>query len=209
MAELGAEVFVSSRKRTTAEETRDAIRERGIGEAQAFHCDITSPTSVRQFAADVLRRTDRVDILVNNAARYLAGAGLQDAGDDEITDVIGSAAAGTVLVVKHFLPLLLRSAGPDIVTLVSACGEPGHHRSPAHEAFYAAKSAQAGFLEILSRRLRPQGVRVISLYPPDFVQDGPRAVDEPLTAASVIDCVVFAVTQPRDCFIKSFHFEQV
>lgn len=82
------------------------------------------------------------DILVNNTARYLGGAGLQDAGDDDI------------------LPLLLRSAAPDIVALVSACDDPGHDRSPAHEAFYAAKSAQAGFLRIFSKRLRPKGVRV-------------------------------------------------
>lgn len=28
-----------------------------------------------------------------------------------------------------------------------------------------------------------------------------------LTAQSVADCVLFAVNQPRDCFIRSFHFE--
>jgi hypothetical protein len=45
-----------------------------------------------------------------------------------------------------------------------ACGTAAHHRSDAHDAFYAAKrpSVQAGFAEILSKRLRLQGVRVIS-----------------------------------------------
>ncbi|MGH3371743.1 MAG: SDR family NAD(P)-dependent oxidoreductase [Nocardioidaceae bacterium] len=114
-----------------------------------------------------------------------------------------------MLLTKHLLPLLRRSTRADIVNLVSACGEPGHHRSSAHAAFYAAKHAQAGFADILSYRLRPEGIRVISLFPPDFVQDGPRDAGGQLTAQSVTDCVLFAVGQPRDCFIREFHFEQV
>jgi NAD(P)-dependent dehydrogenase (short-subunit alcohol dehydrogenase family) len=93
--------------------------------------------------------------------------------------------------------------------MISTCGEVGHHRSGAHPAFYAAKHAHAGLAEILSHRLRPEGIRVISLFPPDFVQNGPRRADSDLTVQSVIDCVVFAVGQPRDCFIREFHFEQV
>ena len=97
-------------------------------------------------------------------------------------------------------------------------GPKGYQRSDAHDAFYAAKSAQAGFAEILSKRLRPQGVRVISLYPPDFDnanplseewETTPRGAKDALTAQSLVECILFAVAQPRDCFIKAFHFEQV
>lgn len=90
--------------------------------------------------------------------------------------------------------------------------------SDAHDAFHAATSAQAGSTEILSRRLREHGVRVISLYPPDFDdhdplspqwEGAPRPAKDPRTAQSPVDCIFFAVGRPRDCFIKSFHFEQV
>ncbi|WP_405070593.1 SDR family NAD(P)-dependent oxidoreductase [Kribbella sp. NBC_01510] len=107
------------------------------------------------------------------------------------------------------MPLLRASAEPDIVNLISAAGEVGQHRSDAHPAYYAAKHAQAGYAEILSERLRPEGIRVISLFPPDFVQDGPRETGAALTAQSVVDCVLFAVDQPRDCFIRAFYFEQL
>ncbi|MFJ6797306.1 SDR family NAD(P)-dependent oxidoreductase [Streptomyces sp. NPDC091268] len=118
---------------------------------------------------------------------------------------------------KHFLPLLRASAGADVVNLVSSVAETRNHRSPAHPAFYAAKAAQAGFADVLSHRLRPEGIRVISLYPPDFTDGDPlhptwdhasRSADDPLTAPSVLDCLLFAIGQPRDCFIRSFHFEQ-
>ena len=74
---------------------------------------------------------------------------------------------------KHLLALLRASERPDVVNMVSVCGEHGFDGSTAHDAFYAAKSAQAGFAEILSKRLRPEGIRVISLYPPDFRNGDP------------------------------------
>ena len=154
----------------------------------------------------------------NNGTRYLEGRDLQSVSDADVVDTIASGATGTVLTVKIFLPLLLNSDQPDVVTMVSACGTAGHHRSDAHDAFYAAKSAQAGFAEILSKRLRPQGARLISLYPPDFDNPNPlsekwettpREAKDPLTGQSLVECILFAVAQPRDCFIKAVHFEQV
>jgi NAD(P)-dependent dehydrogenase (short-subunit alcohol dehydrogenase family) len=216
-AELGAEVFLSARSLAAARRTRDEIRERGHPRVYAFACDLSAPDAIRAFARDVAQHTGQVDILLNNGARYLDAGGLRQAEDDDIVDTIASGATGTILMVKHFLPLLLASDRPDVVTMVSACGVPGHERSTAHEAFYAAKSAQAGFLDILSKRLRSNGVRVISLYPPDFDNLDPlpagaaaarRGSLDALTADSLIDCVLFAVGQPRDCFIRSFHFEQ-
>jgi NAD(P)-dependent dehydrogenase (short-subunit alcohol dehydrogenase family) len=217
-AERGAEVFLSARTIESAIRVRDEIRARGLDTVHAFAADLTDPASIRAFAAAVAERADHVDILVNNGARYIEGVDLLAAPDEDIVDVVASGATGTVLVTKAFLALLRASDRADIVTMVSACAEPGHQRSEAHAAFYAAKSAQAGFTEILSRRLRPEGIRVISLYPPDFRNADPlsedwdrtrRGAGDPLTAHSLVECVLFAVSQPRDCFIKSFHFEQV
>jgi NAD(P)-dependent dehydrogenase (short-subunit alcohol dehydrogenase family) len=208
-AECGADLFVSARDPAAARATADLIRKRGRGAAEAFSCDLAAPASVRDFAVALGERIDHLDVLVNNGAGYVDGARLDDADDDGIVDTIAGAATGTILLTKHLLPLLTASTRPDIVNLVSACGEVGHHRSGAHAAYYAAKHAQAGFAEILSYRLRSAGVRVISLFPPDFVQDGPRTAAGQLTVRSVKDCVLFAVGQPRDCFIREFRFEQV
>ncbi|MBO3741870.1 SDR family oxidoreductase [Actinoplanes flavus] len=198
-AARGARVFLSARDLGAARRAAEPIR------AEAFRCDLADPASVREFAEAVRARTDRVDVLVNNAAQYREG----EISDDEVEQIIAGGATGTVLLTQHLLPLLRRSDRPDIVTMISGCGEPGNHRSAAHPAFYAAKHAQAGFAEILSHRLRPEGIRVISLFPPDFVQEGPRVAGSALTARSVVDCVMFAVGQPRDCFIREFRFEQV
>lgn len=207
-AERGAHVFVSARNAAAAEGTVDLINQGGRGTAEAFVCDLAIPDSVRAFASSLAARTAHLDVLINNGANYLHGEGLGEVGDNDIVATMAGAATGTILLTKHLLPLLRASARPDIVNVISACGEVGHRRSSAHPAFYAAKHAQAGFAEILSYRLRSEGIRVISLFPPDFVQDGPRVSGGDLTVQSVVDCVLFAVGQPRDCFIREFRFEQ-
>ncbi|NJQ04661.1 SDR family oxidoreductase [Streptomyces lonarensis] len=217
-AQQGAAVHLSARTEQAAEKVAQEIRDLGLGPAHAFACDLTDPASVQAFAESVGALTPAVDILVHNGARWLEGSDLLSVGDEDVVDTIASGATGTALVTKNFLPLLLASECPDIVGMVSVCGVPGNHRSEAHAAFYAAKSAQAGFLDVLSKRLRPRGVRVIGLYPPDFDNHDPlgsewdtveRGASSQLTAQSLSECVLFAVSQPRDCFIRSFHFEQV
>ncbi|MEU1895046.1 SDR family oxidoreductase [Streptomyces pristinaespiralis] len=214
----GAQVFISARTPAAAQTVAHEVAADSGARADAFGCDLADPASVRAFAEGVAAHTDHVDVLINNGARYLEGPDLWDADDDAITDTIASGATGTLLTVKHFLPLLRASTGADVVNLVSSAAEARNHRSQAHPAFYAAKAAQAGFADILSQRLRPEGIRVISLYPPDFTDGDPldatwehasRTADNPLTAQSVLDCVFFAIGQPRDCFIRSFHFEQL
>ena len=197
-AARGAHVLATARTRVAAEETVAVIQAAG-GQATPAVLDLANPRSIEELPVD------RLDILVNSGARYLIG----DPTAADITDTIAGAATGTVLLTERLLPLLRASAEPDIVNLISAAGEVGHHRSGAHPAYYAAKHAQAGYAEILSERLRPEGIRVISLFPPDFVQDGPRETGAALTAQSVVDCVLFAVDQPRDCFIRAFYFEQL
>ncbi|GAB2563394.1 SDR family NAD(P)-dependent oxidoreductase [Kribbella endophytica] len=197
-AASGAHVIATARTAAAAEETVALVRAAG-GSAEAAVLDLASPESIAAL------EIERLDVLVNSGARYLEG----DASAADIADTIGGAAIGTTLLTERLLPLLRASDRADVVNLISAAGEPGQHRSSAHPAFYAAKHAQAGYAEILSARLRPEGIRVISLFPPDFVQSGPREGGAELTAQSVVDCVLFAVGQPRDCFIRAFHFEQL
>ncbi|MFG3702905.1 SDR family NAD(P)-dependent oxidoreductase [Micromonospora sp. NPDC047620] len=208
-AEHGAQLFLSARSLAAAEHVAGVISQRGPGQAEAFRCDLSEVDSVRAFAATLADRTKCLDVLINNGAEYIEGDDLGDVSDEQIERVMAAGGTGTLLLTKHLLPLLRASSRPDVINIISACGEVGHHRSGAHPAFYAAKHAHAGLADILSHRLRPEGIRVVSLFPPDFVQDGPRQANSDLTARSVVDCVLFAVGQPRDCFIREFHFEQV
>lgn len=199
-AAQGATVVVTARDLAAAQRTCDLLPD-----AHAVQCDLTDAASVRRCAEQVEALLGHVDVLVNNGAAFLAES---QADDEGIVRTILSGTAGTVLMTEHFLPLLRRSERADVVTIVSLEAEsrsdPTHI---AHAAFHAAKAGQGRYAEIMSQRLRPEGIRMISLYPPDFDNDDDAPRDGMLTARSVADCVLFAVGQPRDCFIRSFHFE--
>ncbi|GAB2857749.1 SDR family NAD(P)-dependent oxidoreductase [Lentzea nigeriaca] len=199
-AAQGATVVVTARDLAAAQRTCDELPD-----AHALQCDLTDPASVRRCAEQAEQLLGHVDVLVNNGAAFLAQS---EADDESIVRTILSGSAGTVLATENFLPLLRRSDRPDVVTIVSQEAEsrsdPQHI---AHAAFHAAKAGQGRHAEIMSQRLRPEGIRVISVYPPDFDNDDHAPRHGVLTAQSVADCVLFAVNQPRDCFIRSFHFE--
>lgn len=217
-ARLGAEVFLSSRNVSDVEQIRSELVQEGLDNIHVFPCDLSNPASIVQFASTVANITSGIDILINNGAGWLEGEDIEAASDEEIINTITSGSAGLVLMVKHFLPLLRNSSKPDIVNMVSSAAFANDYHCRGHAAFYASKGGQGRAAQILSHRLRPLGIRVISLYPPDFENNDPRDVrwaehrrssQDRLTAQSLIECVVFAVSQPRDCFIKAFEFETI
>jgi NAD(P)-dependent dehydrogenase (short-subunit alcohol dehydrogenase family) len=100
---------------------------------------------VRAFAAALAGRTTHLDVLINNGAAYIEGDDLGDVSDDKIQSVMAAGGTGTVLLTKYLLPLLRASSRPDIVNMISACGEVGH-------PFWRASS-------VLHRRACPRRAR--------------------------------------------------
>ena len=83
---------------------------------------------------------------MHNSAAWLETATFEEASDDEIVNAITSGAAGMVLMVKHFLPLLRESSSPDIFNIVSSSAQSNSVSCEGHEAFYALKSSQGELL---------------------------------------------------------------
>lgn len=216
-AQSGAEVLLSARDLDAAQNVCNELQSLGYTRVNAFHCDLSDPATIRAFAQSVENKFGRVDVLINNASPWLEGKALDAASDEDMINVILSCTAGTALMIKHFLPLLRQSSRPDIVNIVSSSAHPLTHDCEGHAAFYAAKAGQGRLAETLSLRLREEGIRVISLYPPKFNNSDPlldgaqvsRTSQDQLTSESLIDCIQFAVNMPRDCFIRRFDFESV
>lgn len=214
-AQLGAEVFLSSRDLASSEKVCADIQSRGKYRVHAHECDLNQPSSIGRFAQAVGAQADSIDVLINNGARWLEPADIENSSDDEIVSTITSGTVGMVLMVKHFRALLRCSSRPDIVNIISSAGLSNEFHANGSPAFYASKGGQARAAQLLSHRLKDEGIRVISLYPPDFQNIDPynpqwaaasRTTKDTLTSQSIVECVLFAVRQPRDCSIRSFEF---
>ncbi len=211
-AKMGAELFISARTLDKANATADLVRKTvPTAKVSTFKADLCQPNDIVAFAQAVGEITASIDILINNASFWLDGM-LDEVTDDGITETINSTATGSVLITKHFLPLLEKSSAADVVFINSTASLQNNTHSTASEAFSAAKAAQSTFADRLRHRLKGSGIRVIAIYPPNF--DNPSPLVEQdwneqrdhtamhyLTARNIFAGIKFALTQDRVCSV--------
>lgn len=212
-AEAGAELFVSARTLERAQVTAQLVREmKPDAVVHAFRCNMSTPSDISDFATSVETISPRIDLLINNASYWLQ-RDLLESTDEELLEAINSTATGAILATKHFLKLLERSRTPDIVYINGTPGLLHNRHSEANEAFSAAKAAQAAFSDRLRFRFKTMGLRVLTIYPPDFRNTSPADEqdwlrrrdsfeDRKMTARNIYDCIQFALTQDRICSIN-------
>lgn len=206
-ADRGADVVLLARNAGALQRLAEAIVARSGRAVLSAVCDLAEPSSIRE-AAGMVQQAGPVDVLVNNGAPWLPGA-LEDLVDEEIARTVAAAVTGTILLTKALLPALKRSKAADIVNIVSRSGLIGEAITVPSPAFQAAKHGQSGFSDRLHRDLKPHGIRVTAIYPPDFDDTDPLgpewdrerdpAAGQPLTNREVLAAVLFAITAPRTC----------
>lgn len=213
LAREGVEVDLCARTLADAQATVDIITQEG-GIARAYACDLSESGSVTAFAAQLSAQDTPVDILLLSAAQWLEGD-LAAESAESIFSTINSGLTGSVILTQALLPALRRSAGADIITLVSVCGIPQFTESIAHPAFFAARHGISGFSQNLAHHLAKENIRVTGLYPPDFEVTGLDVPPSPtekmgeslLNARSVWETIRFVLSQPRSCHISTIYFQ--
>jgi NAD(P)-dependent dehydrogenase (short-subunit alcohol dehydrogenase family) len=130
LARKGAHVVMAVRNQAKAEEAVSDIRS-GIPDAslQLVSLDLGSQTSVREAAEEILRESERLDLLVNNA-------GVMGIPEQETVDgyemQFGVDHLGHWTLTALLLPALLRSPDARIVTVTSTAHHMGRPVDPAN-----------------------------------------------------------------------------
>lgn len=217
-AKQGAKVYCAARRLKDAQNVCSEIAS-SFADAQLvpLQVDLANPEKIKDAASMVTQNENHLDILVNNGAKWLSESNFSNTSDGDIFATINSGLTGSILMTKYFQELLLHSNQPHIINLISKCGESGFHGSNAHEAFYAMKHGQNGFFESYSHRIKNTGIRVTSLYPPDFINLNPLSPEWNdaskdhhtcmLHSKSLIDIINFVCLLPRSCYISKIFFE--
>jgi len=211
-AKMGAELFLSARTLQKANISADLVREVVPGATiTTFQADVSKPADIVKFAQGVNAITAEIDILINNASYWLEG-NVSEVDDDDIVEAVNSTATGSMLMTKHFLPLLKNSMHPDIVFINSTASLDNNTHATCNEAFSAAKAAQSTFSDRLRNRLKGSGIRFICIYPPNFDNSSPlneqdwneqrgHCETRFLTSRNIFDCIKFSLAQDRICSI--------
>ncbi|WP_369068459.1 SDR family NAD(P)-dependent oxidoreductase [Kineococcus terrestris] len=159
LSALGHLVYIGSRD---AERGEKAAAELGVRSVQL---DVTDDASVAAALASIDAAEGRLDVLVHNA-------GVLETGFDTAAALrtFDTNAVGIVRVTEAALPLLARSANPNVVTVSSSMGSfwavnnPERAESRAPLQLYAASKSAATMLTVQYAKTHP-GIKFNALEP--------------------------------------------
>jgi NAD(P)-dependent dehydrogenase (short-subunit alcohol dehydrogenase family) len=202
LANHGAQVAVADVREEAAQKTVATI-EAASGSAFALHMDVSDDESVAQAFAELERRFDELDILVNNAAIDFAEP--VDGIDPELwLKEIMVNLVGAFYTSRHALPLMKQNGGGNIVNIASTAARRAWANA---SAYHASKWGLMGLSHGLHVEGRPHDVKVTAVISggmrTPFLLD--RFSDIDVTTlqdpANVAATVIFVLQQPKDCVI--------
>ncbi|OHV33308.1 MULTISPECIES: SDR family oxidoreductase [Pseudofrankia] len=159
----GAWVTICGRTADTLRATADSINADAGREAVQFHvADVTSEPDVRQLVELAAGWRDRLDGVVANAGGGGALAPLHAQKVDEFNRVLTLNVIGTLLLVKHSVPLFAGAGAGSFVAISSIAGHVTH---PYFGAYPVAKAAVEELIRNAADEYGAAGIRFNAVRP--------------------------------------------
>ena len=124
--------------------------------------DLSDARQVQSFVAAVIKKHQRVDILINNAGVALGRLKILDMSPEEWDWILGINLGGTLNCVRFFLPYLLQQKNAHIVNMSSIFGVAAVQE---RAGYCASKFAVIGLTEALRQELWGTQVQVSIVLP--------------------------------------------
>jgi NAD(P)-dependent dehydrogenase (short-subunit alcohol dehydrogenase family) len=152
LAKAGFEVYGTSRRTAQA----------GERSFDMLTLDVTSDASVEAAVAEVMQRSGRIDLLVNNAGFGVAPAGAEESSIEQARSIFDTNFFGIVRMTRAVVPRMRLQGSGRIINIGSVLG----FLPMPYGALYAAtKHAIEGYSESLDHELRTRGIRVSVIEP--------------------------------------------
>lgn len=152
----GAQVVIAGRAQASLDKAAS-----GIG-AHAIAADVSQEADASRLARETAARFGGVDILVNNAGVTGQVANAEDLDIAQWDETMAINIRGTILCIKHCVPLMRARGGGSIINMSSLMGLRGY---PMRSAYTATKFAVIGITEAVAQEVGLHGIRVNALCP--------------------------------------------
>lgn len=157
-------LFNYNRSADEAENTRARVAAAG-GEAIALQMDVSEESRVKAFFEEVIARTGRIDVLVNNAGVTRDGLIVRMKADHWDT-VLDTNLKGAFNCIKFAAKTMMNQRCGRIVNITSVVGAAGN---PGQANYVAAKAGLIGLTKAVARELAPRGI-TSNAVAPGFVE---------------------------------------
>ena len=144
-------------------------------EIQAYLCDMSSREAVLQLAEQLLAEFGPLDVLVNNAGRFIPGQIHRE--DDQTFEYLMQLNLNSVYYLSKRLlpPMMARKQG----TVFNICSTASVTAYPNGGSYCISKFALLGFSKVLREEMKPHYIRVISVLPGATLTASWEGVDLP------------------------------
>jgi NADP-dependent 3-hydroxy acid dehydrogenase YdfG len=203
----GARVLLGARRVERCKEVAAEAMKAGATLAEAFALDVSKTSAVEDFAKWVRSKTDKVDVLINNAGGAMGVDKVAEAKDADWEFMMQTNVLGILRMTRALLPLMVNNPGSSIINIGSIAGRTAYEGGAA---YCAAKAGELQITRALRLELCGTGVRV-STVDPGFAEtefsvvrfkgDTARAkkVYEgmiPLSAEDIAETLVWVASRP-------------
>ena len=168
LLQKGYYVYLGSRDLKKGLEAIEKLKAEGFNNAEAIQLDVTDDHSVKNARAEIGKKTQVLDVLINNAGVF--GGYPQSALDatiDQFKAAYEANVYGVVRVTQAFIDLLKKSSQPRIVNVSSSQGSITLHSDPTYKyydykgaVYLSSKSALNMYTVNLAYELRDTNFKV-------------------------------------------------
>ncbi len=156
----GYKVFATMRKPSTAAAFQQKIKEENLPIIISA-MDVDSDNSVKNCIDAILKETDFIDVLVNNAGIEKHGS-VEEMTMQDFKEVMETNYFGVLRCTKHLLPLMREKRKGCIITVASIAGRIAN--TPL-SSYTASKHAVEAVCESLAQEVKPFNIRVAIVEP--------------------------------------------
>lgn len=166
-------VYLGSRDLKNGEEAVKKLKDEGLENVEAIQIDVTNGESVKAAREELGKKTEVLDVLINNAG--ITGGFPQSAltaGIEQFKNVFDTNLFGVIRVTQAFIDLVKKSEHPRIVNVSSSQGsltlatdETNIYYAHKGAVYQPSKSALNMYTIILAYELRDTAVKVNAVDP--------------------------------------------
>lgn len=205
-AKAGFRIAIGARRTERLHELAKKLNLAGASEVLVLPLDVRIQSSVEEFVANVIKKFETLNILINNAGLASGLDPVMTGKDRDWQAMLDTNVYGLLRVTRALLPAIIASGEGHIINMGSIAA----FQTYANGAVYAGtKHAVKAITGALKLELNGLPVRVSSIDPgmveTEFslvrLQDDAKARDVykgliPLSAQDIAECVYFAASRP-------------
>ncbi|GGB83184.1 short-chain dehydrogenase [Flavobacterium suaedae] len=186
LAQQGYYVYMGSRNLENGLAAVKKLKAQGIDKVEAIQLDVTSQESVQNARTEIGKKTDVLDILINNAGingiefvnekpimHTATGTGVE-----KFKEVFDVNVYGVIRTTQAFIDLLKKSPEPRITNVSSSQGSLMLHSDPSYKyyqykgaVYQSSKAALNMYTIVLAFELRDTNCKVNAVSPPSTATD--------------------------------------